>query len=175
MKKLLMFLLFISITLFAQEQNKENRLDVLSYFTGEWEGHETGMAGIGKGTRSYEFIMDGTYLFQKNKSEFKPQGENPEGEVHYDWAFFSYDNFREKYVLREFHSEGYVNQYTLNTLSADNKHFVFVSENLENAPEGMRARVTITIENENEFIEKFELAFPSKEFSEFLKNHWKRL
>ncbi len=173
MKRFLIILLAIPIITLSQEKDK-NIWEPFKYFAGSWEGHETGKAGIGKGDRTYEFIMDDVYLFQKNTSKFEPQEKNPDGEVHVDWTFFSYDKFRKKYVLREFHIESFVNQYTLDSLSHDNKHFVFVSESLENAPKGMRARVKLTIENENEFLETFELAFPGKDYSEFLRNHWKR-
>ncbi len=161
---------------FGQEGD-ENIWEPFKYFIGSWDGHETGRAGIGKGDRTYKIIMGDTYLFYKNTSAFEPQEKNPDGEVHEDWTFFSYDKFRKKYVLREFHIEGFVNQYTLDSLSSlsnDNKRFVFISENVENAPEGLRGRVRVNIKNENEFVETFELAFPGKDFSLFLTNHWAR-
>jgi hypothetical protein len=143
------------------------------FFVGEWTGHETGYAGIGKGERSYELIMNGRYLFQKNVSRFEPQDKNPEGEVHEDWAFFSYDKTREKYVLREFHSEGFVNQYTLEE-SGDGR-FVFVSEAIENVEPGFRARVTLTATSGDSFDEVFELAHAGKDFEPILKNRWMRV
>lgn len=162
--------LLISVSLGAQELN----LDDLNYFVGEWEGHETGKAGIGKGSRTYEFIMDGIYLFADNTSEFEPQEKNPEGEVHKDVSYVSYDKFRKTMVLREFHSESFVIQYTLDSLQSSGNKFVFVSESVENAPPGLRARVTLEIINENEFEETFELTFPGKDFTEYLKNYWSR-
>ena len=48
-------------------------------------------------------------------------------------------------------------------------------ESVENAPPGMRAKVTIEIKDENEFLETFNLAFPGKDYEEFLRNTWTRL
>ncbi len=94
--------------------------------------------------------------------------------MHEDWVFISYDKIRGLFVLREFHVEGFVNQYTLDTLSSDGKRFVFISESIENISEGWRARQIFTIQNEDEFSETFELASPGKDFSKLLENHWSR-
>jgi lysophospholipase L1-like esterase len=118
--------------------------------------------------------MNEKYLFYQNVSRFEPQEKNPKGETHEDWTFFSFDNNRKTFVLREFHSEGFINQYTLTIQADDSKIFVFVSENLENAPSGMRARITLNILNRNMFKESFELALPGKEFSLWLENIWTR-
>jgi lysophospholipase L1-like esterase len=160
--------------LFAQGETSDDIWESFRYFEGTWSGEKTGKAGIGKGERSIDFIMNEKYLFYKNISRFEPQEKNPKGETHEDWTFFSYDNNRKKYVLREFHSEGFVNQYILSNLSDDNKTFVFTSENVENAPTGLRARVSLTILNRNKFKETFELAFPGNEYSVWLENVWTR-
>jgi len=167
---------FIGITglLLAQEKDTGDVWEHFRFFEGEWSGEETGKAGIGKGERTVEFIMQDKYLFYKNISRFEPQEKNPKGETHEDWTFFSYDNNRQAYILREFHSEGFVNQYILDSLSEDNKTFIYTSELIENAPSGMRARVTFSILNENKFREIFEMAFPGKEFSIWLENIWTR-
>jgi hypothetical protein len=41
---------------------------------------------------------------------------------------------------------------------------VFVSESIENIPQGFRAKETYQIINDNEFTETFELAEPGKAF-----------
>jgi len=51
---------------------------------------------------------------------------------------------------------------------------VFVTEGIENIPAGWRARETYTIINENEFVERFELAEPGKAFATYLESHLKR-
>ena len=100
---LILAIIFIPLISFAQDsQDKavpEDR-EVLDYFVGAWDDAESGLAGIGKGDRTYEFIMDGKHLYAKNRSRFEPQEKNPKGETHEDRAFFSYDGIREKVVLR---------------------------------------------------------------------------
>lgn len=169
-----MLLMFVfNFPLYAQEQS--DPWEPLKMFEGQWVGHETGAAGIGQGERSYEFIMNGKYLYFKNKSTFEPQEKNPEGEVHEDWGFFSYDNFRKTIVLRQFHSEGYVNQYTIIADTSDLKSLILVTESIENVPDGFRARYIYKFKNENEFTEIFELASPGKDFNPLLENHWTRV
>lgn len=166
--------IILTISLFA-ENDPDSTINPFKYFVGSWTGKETGKTGIGKGEREYIFILDNNFLFQKNTSTFEPQKKNPKGEVHQDWAFYSFDKIRQKYILREFHSEGYVNQYVLDSLSTDNKTMVFVSEAIENVPDGWRARVSFKIQSEDEFYETFELASPGKEFSLILENKWNRV
>lgn len=144
------------------------------YFSGLWDGTETGALGVGTGDRVYAFIMDETYLMALNTSNFDQQEANPAGEVHEDYSIFSYDGIRNKIVLREFHSEGFVNQYVLASLEGDAGSFIFESESIENLPPGSRARLTLTILGPDEFEELFELAEPGGEYGKLLRNHFTR-
>lgn len=175
MIKFIFFILLIPFVLFTQEVEEENIWEPLEFFIGTWTGDETGKAGIGKGERTYQFIMGKKYIFQKNISRFEPQEKNPEGETHEDWGFFSYDKVRKNFVLREFHIEGFVNQYILDSLASDTRTLVFTSEISENSPEGLRARITFKIKNKDEFTEIFEIAMPGKDYSIWLRNFWRRL
>ncbi len=174
MVRILLILFLTPLLVFSQPKEKKDAWQPFKFFVGSWKGHETGKAGIGKGERSYEFIMKGKYLHCKNKSVFDPQEKNPKGEVHEDWTFLSYDQMRKKFVLREFHIEGYVNQYVLDSLFEDSKEMVFMTEAIENLPPNFRARFSFFIKNENEFTEKFEIAAPEKEFKPLIENYWTR-
>lgn len=76
----------------------------------------------------------------------------------------SYDQIRKKYVLRQFSAPGFITQYVLDSLPADGKTFVFVSESMENIPPGWKARSTFKILNQKEFHQTFELAAPGKNY-----------
>lgn len=78
------------------------------------------------------------------------------------------------FVLREFHIEGYINQYTPDTLSSIENKLVFVSESIENISPGRQARLTLEKTDENHFTELFELAAPNKEFETYIHNYWTR-
>ena len=85
-----------------------------------------------------------------------------------------YDKARKRFVFRAFHQEGFVNTY-VQQKSNDPKKIIFVSEAIENIPPGWRARETYSILNENEFIERFELAEPGKDFALYSDAHLKRI
>lgn len=145
---------------------------VFEKFLGEWYGQESGLPGIGQGTRIYEMLFDGAYIHFRNNSEFQPQPQNPTGEVHREWGFFSFNKIDSSFYLREFHSEGYVNTYRLDSLSADGSRFVFISRAIENLPEGFRARLTLQFFRPNQFEEVFEIAAPGRNFKEIIRNIW---
>lgn len=69
--------------------------------------------------RTYEFVLGGKFLFVQSKSTYPPQEKNPKGEIHGEWGFVSYNNARKTHVFRQFHVEGFVNQYVFNELAED--------------------------------------------------------
>jgi hypothetical protein len=89
--------------------------------------------------------------------------KNPKGEIHQDEGIFSFDRARKRLVFRQFHTEGFVNQYVEDSGSAS-KAIVFTSEAIENIPAGFRARATYTVLGPDAFEEVFELAEPGKSF-----------
>jgi len=160
-----------------RENEKEKKQDVwapFKFFVGSWKGTSEGCSGKSKTERDYRFMLNGKFLQARNKSTFAPQTKNPKGEVHEDIGFFSYDSNRKKFVLRQFHVEGFVNQYVLQNLAEDGKTMVFVTESIENIPSGWRAKETYKVLDDNEFTEVFELAAPRKDFEVYTKSHFKR-
>lgn len=144
-------------------------------FIGTWEGVSMGMPGKGKYERSYQFVLNKKYIEVRNKSTYPPSNRFPKGEVHEDIGYISYDKTRNTFVLRQFHIEGFVNQYKMDSISADRKTIVFLSESIENIPEGFRAKETYVIKSDSTFTETFELAQPGKPFTIYsaaqLKKH----
>jgi hypothetical protein len=170
----LMFLLSLSPPILAQTAQQPDVWEPLKYFVGSWEGTGKGQPGEAKVEREYQFVLKGKYLQAKNKSTYAPQEKNPKGEVHEDWGLFSYDRGRNQFVLRQFHVEGFVNQYALDRAASNHKTLVFITESIENVPAGWRARESYRILNNDEFIEIFELAGPGKEFEVYSENRFKR-
>ena len=72
-------------------------------------------------------------------------------------------------MLRQFHIEGFVNQFRIDSISPDKKTIVFISESIENIPSGYRAKETYRIVTENEIEETFEIAEPNKDFTVYSK------
>ncbi len=148
----------------AQESKQDSLWRPMKVFLGSWHGKGGGEPGTGDYVRTYQFVLNKRYIEIKNKSAYPPSADNPRGEVHEDWGYLSFDKARHTFVLRQFHIEGFVNQYRLDSLSADGKRMVFVSEAIENITPGWRARESYDILNENQIQETFELAGPSKPF-----------
>jgi hypothetical protein len=174
MRKIFFILLLIPLTLLAQEAKEEEVWSPFNFFVGEWKGGGKGCPGIAELKAEFKFVLDGKYLQVKGRAVFEPKEKNKKGEVHEDLGYISYDRMRKTFVLRQFHIEGFVNQYVLDTLSSDKKTFVFISESMENISPGWRARSTYKILNENEFQQIFELAQPGKEFEVYSENKLRR-
>ena len=146
----------------------------LNYFVGEWEGAGKGQPGVSKIERAYRRVLKDKYLRVESKSTYEPQAKNPKGEIHEEWGMISFDKSRKQFVLRQFHVEGFVNQYVTTSISADSKTIVFTSEAIENIPNGWRARETYKIVGPDEFEEVFELAAPGKEFEVYSEARLRR-
>lgn len=173
MKKLLILLLILPLFGHAQETKLPEKFSSLQYFIGNWESETTGKAGKGIGKQCFAAEMNGQYLSLNVETKFEPSEKYPEGEIHIDKGYISYDGFRKKIIYRQFNIEGYVNQYVL--LIPKEGVFVFETEAIENVPAGFRARITFEIIDENSFKEGFELAAPGKDYSGCIYNTWKRI
>jgi hypothetical protein len=141
-----------------------NAWEPLKFFVGKWEGTGKGKPGTSKIEREYQFVLNNKYLNVQSRSVYDPQPNNPKGEIHEDWGMISFDKSRKQFVFRQFHVEGFINQYVATSISADGKEIVFTSEGIENIPAGWRARETYKIIGPDEFVETFELAGPGKDF-----------
>ena len=161
----LVCLLLLSTFSKAQVSKKDSLWLPFNYFVGEWIGTSNGEPGIGMHERSYKWILDKRYIEVNSKATYVPSDANDQkGEVHEDAGYFSYDKNRKVFKLRQFHVEGFVNEFVLDSISPDKKTIVFVTESIENIPTGWRAKEMYRILNENEIEETFELAGPGKDF-----------
>jgi len=163
--------LFCSL-LSAQTSSAPDVWEPLRFLVGTWEGEVNGQPGSGKAEREYRFVLRGKYLEVRSKSTYPVQPKNPKGEVHEDWGMISYDRFRKKFVLRQFHVEGFVNQYAAEPVGEGIP--TFQSESIENIPAGFRARETHTITGPDSFVERFELAEPDQDFELYSETRFRR-
>jgi hypothetical protein len=141
---------------------------------GTWEGDTQGQPGQGTARREYRFILKDRFIHVGNTSTYPPQEKNPRGEVHEDVGFISYDKAARKLVLRQFHVEGFVNHYALDSVSADGRTIMFVTTAIENIPSGWRARETYRIVSDDEFVETFALAQPGSDFVTYSETRFRR-
>lgn len=133
------------------------------FLLGRWTGTVQGESGNGTATRSYGFTLGGRFIEERSLSTYPAQEKNRKGEVQEHRSFISVDHGRQKLVLRQFHQQGSVNTYVLNTAESVGNVLVFDSESLENLEAGSRARETYEVYSSDEFIETFEVAGPGKQ------------
>jgi hypothetical protein len=142
---------------------------------GEWVGTAEGEPGVGTVHRSYQFILGHRFLQERNVSAYSPKDPKTPGELHEHWSIISFDKQRKKLVLRQFHQEGFVNQYVVVAEESTPQRLVFLSEAFENLDARWRARETYEVGSADAFTETFELAEPGKEFQVYSKNSFRRV
>jgi hypothetical protein len=171
------FLVFATLTagrLGPAQTTAADPLQPLAFLIGRWEGTSDGQPGAARVQREYMRILNSRFIRAQNQSVYQPQDKNPKGETHEDLAVFSVDATRRRAILRQFHVEGFVNQYAAD-LDSEPTKFVFTTEAIENIPPGWRARETYVVLGPDEFEEVFELAGPGKMFELYSRARLKRI
>jgi hypothetical protein len=165
------------LSLCAEEEPPHDTADPwkpVAVLIGQWEGKASGQPGTGRAQREYKFILNEHFIHITNRSTYPPQQKNPKGETHEDIGFFSYDKRVRKLMLRQFHIEGFVNQFALQSIADDGRTLVFESIAIENIAPGWRARETYRVLSNDEFVETFALAEPNGDFATYSETHFRR-
>jgi hypothetical protein len=174
MKVLLTLLMFATLTASAAENPATDRWGRVRFLLGTWEGTATGEPGKGTVERTYELVLGGQFIEERNTSRYEAKAPGAKPEVHHHRGFMSYDKARKTFMLRHFHEEGFVNLYALNTDKSMAEYLIFDSVTFENFSNEWRARENYDVISPDEFVEIFELAEPGKDFVEYSRNHFKR-
>lgn len=145
----------------------------LAPLIGRWTGTAQGQPGQGTSEREYTRALGDRFIRVRNSSRYPPQTANPKGENHEDEGVISADRARKVLVFRQFHSEGFVNQY-VEAPDSTAQRVVFVSEAIENIPAGWRAKETYILTAPDAFEEVFELAEPGKPFEVYSRTRFTR-
>ena len=174
MYRIFVVILLLPVMLFSQEEPQFDVEKLADFFVGTWTGVGEGQSGNSILERTYEYILRNNFVLMSNKAVFEPNEKNPEGEIHEDFGIFSFDKARETIVFRQYHVEGFYNQYVLDSAGTQGKVLVFTTEVIENGPAGLRAQITLEILGDHKFKERFALAFGDKEFTCYVENHFKR-
>jgi hypothetical protein len=146
----------------------------VAFLLGRWEGTSDGQPGKGTVRREYTRALNDRFIRVSNRSEYPAQERNPKGEIHEDAGYISFDRARKRLVLRQFHVEGFVNQYVEQPSLAASP-IVFTSEAIETIPTGWQARETYVAHGPDEFEEIFELAEAGKPFEVYSRARLSRV
>ena len=156
----------------SDDSQAADRWGPLKLLEGSWSGAIKGALGTGTGNRRYEFIMDGQFLMSRHDSVRLPQEQSPQGDQHSEIGMFSYDSERETLVLREFMGEGVV---VRSPCSIEGMTVVCTAEAVESGP-GIRARLTLLIQDRYRFVERYEIAWAGEEDLQlYFSNEWTRV
>jgi hypothetical protein len=110
----------------------------------------------------------------RRRSAAVAQDPDAKSEVHEDFGMYSYDRALKKIVLRQFHTEGFVNEYTLDSISPDGRSLEFATVRIENIAAGWRAKEAYRIIASDEVVETFSLPPPGKDFAVYSETRLKR-
>ena len=158
-----------------EAQTVADPLKPLAGLLGTWRGTSDGNPGEGTVEREYHPALGGRFIEIRNRVVYPPQPRNDKGETHEDIGFVSVDRTRNVFVLRQFHVEGFVNQFTAPATDAGTTRWVFTTEAIENIPAGWRARETWVLTGGDDLEEIFELAEPGKDFALYSRARLRRV
>ncbi|MGB3716956.1 MAG: heme-binding beta-barrel domain-containing protein [Candidatus Promineifilaceae bacterium] len=144
--------------------DSQNRLKTLAFLIGDWTGAGEGFGHTSQVEHAYRFVLQQHFIQGKTKSVARDDDGNVI-EVHEDLGMFSYDPDRKAIVLREFHSEGYVNVYVMEEVKEFAKQLVFTSEKTEGAG-GLLARLRYDVLSADTYMVALDLAKPGEDFRE---------
>jgi len=168
MKKVLLILISLFNPVAAQDEPEVDFLEPLRFLIGSWDGEVTSDNGTGTGERTFSLILNENFIHIQNTIVIK----NPDQTVQEDWGILSSDYERETYVLRQFSSEAFVCTYVVDSVSDDARLLVFRSEQIENAPENSRSRITIMIHSDTSFTEIYEFTNEGQHSADRIESRW---
>jgi hypothetical protein len=123
-------------------QSGASGIAALDPLIGRWAGTSEGQPGSGTVEREYSRLLGSRFVQLRNRTVYKPQEKNPKGETHEDHGIFSFDRERGRIVLRQFHSEGFVNQYVSDPAAAPGRSCSRAKRSKTFPPAGARAKPT---------------------------------
>ena len=173
---LVVLLLLAGLRPAQAEPTADERFAPFAQLLGRWQGYTEKPDGSAPGLleRTYAPALHGKFIRVESVVMFPPEVAGTYYEIHRDIEFISYDVAAERYLLRGFYVEGFVTREAI-TIVESPPSLVFESEAIENGPEGMRTRHTLTLEGEDRLIDRFEIAMPGLGFKTYQTAHLRRL
>ncbi len=148
----------------APAAREEARFAPIEWLVGEWRGY--GQFGSGPTNyihKTYVYEMGGMFIVGRTTSMFPPEELSTDYEIHQDWVIF-YKAGEDVFKAKTFYIESFVTSEKV-TVKEDGSVIVMETEQIDNAPPGMKTRMTWTRRSNDRFELHFELAMPGQEYS----------
>lgn len=140
-----------------------DRFESFDWLIGEWQGYGEFSNRTTYIHKRFSYEVAGVYFSERTLDVFPPPEPTTEFEVHQDLAFFQRDNSTGALTATTFFVETFVTTASVKVLD-DGESFVVESTSIQNAPPGMRTRMTYTRTGVDGFELLFELAPPGGEY-----------
>jgi hypothetical protein len=142
-----------------------DRFDELDWLIGEWQGYGQFTNRTTYIHKQYSYDVAGMFLTERTLDMFTPPELSTEFEIHQDFTVFYRDTGTGGIKAKGFYVEGFVWSSDV-TVSDNGNTIVIEATEIDCAPDGMRSRITILRESEDEYIAIFELAMPGRDYKE---------
>ncbi len=171
-----LLLLFGCVRVALAEPVADERFAPFTPLLGQWQGYTEKPDGSAPGLleRTYAQALSGKFIRVESVAMFPPAVADTYFEIHRDVEFISFDASAERFLRRGFYAEGFVTRESV-TIIETPPSLVFESEEIENGPEGMRTRHTLTLEGDDRLVDRFEIAMPGLGFKTYQTAHLRRL
>ena len=139
------------------------RFPELAWLAGEWQGYGRFDTRVTYIHKSFAYDVAGRYLIERTRDMFPPEKPTTEFELHQDFTTY-YRTDTGGCRAKGFFVEGYVWN---STVTATGDRIVVETDTVENAPAGMRARITYVKDGPDGLTGTFEIAMPGQDFKMF--------
>ena len=141
----------------------DQRFGAFAWLAGEWQGYGQMGERVTYIHKAFGYDVGGRDLVERTLDMFPPSKPSTEFELHQDFiVYFRTD--AGSYRAKGFFVEGFVWN---STVTVTPERLVIETESVENAPAGMRARLTYTKDGASGFKGTFELAMPGQDYKLF--------
>lgn len=144
------------------------------FFVGAWTGEENTRAGIADSTRNYRFFLDGNFIEERRTAIYAPQPENVDGETRQYLSLYHYDPAQDAHRMRQYYNRGFVVDFELTDFDRQERRLTWVSTRVQNGSANLTVRYIVDIEDDDSFVETYELQRNGEEFREVSRNRWTR-
>ena len=142
-----------------------DRFEELHWLIGEWQGYGQFTSRTTYIHKEYYYDIAGMFFIERRLDMFPPPEPSTEFEIHQDFTVFYRDTQNGGLKAKGFYVEGFVWSSNLK-VSDDRRTIIIEATEIDNAPEGMRSKITILREGDDDYRAIFELAMPGRDYEE---------